>query len=198
MHSAGRNAQTTSFRANDVIRPAYSIGPGERYSNGPNRRQRFFASLTPMRRPSTVAERQILEEAQAGLDFPILEPGSLPLGYRLVGVDMMEHCRAIVTFNVRRSKDWMRLTQRVAELPLEAELNLTQQPYSQVCYRGKTFLVIAGAFMGEPSDGRWHSSRRSVAWEHAGRICELQQIIATSVPLATALRIAASCKSRPR
>jgi len=154
-------------------------------------------SLAPMRKPRTVVERRIFDEAQGALDFPILEPRSLPQGYRLVGTDMLQHCRKLVTFNLRRPNDLMRLTQRLADLPLEAELILTAQPYTSLSYRGRTFLIIAGAFMGEPSDGRWHDSRRSIAWEHDGRICELQQIIATSVPLATAIAVAASCKIRP-
>ncbi len=149
-----------------------------------------------MRRPTTVAERRVLARAQAGLDFTLLAPRSLPHGYHIVDADMLEHCRTLVTLFIRHGRDWMRLTQRRADLSLEAELQLTAQPYVTQSYRGTSYYIIAGTFMGEPSDGRWHNSRRKIGWDHDGRICELLQIIETSVPLEAALRIAASCRER--
>jgi hypothetical protein len=149
-----------------------------------------------MRRLSTIAERRLLENAQAQLDFTLLAPRSLPRGYRITGLDMLDHCRTLVTLFIREGRDWIRLTQRRSDLSLEDELILTAQPYSTLTHKGKSYFIIAGTFMGEPSDGRWHSSRRKIAWQHDGRICELLQIIETSVPFEVALRIAASCREQ--
>ncbi len=148
------------------------------------------------RRPATIAERRVLEEAQAKLDFTMLVPRSLPAGYRIVGADMLDHCGTLVTLFIREGRDWMRLTQRRSDLSLEDELRLAEQPYSKLAHKGTSYCLIAGTFIGEPSDGRWHSSRRKIAWEHDGRICELLQIIDTSVPLDAALRIVASCREQ--
>jgi hypothetical protein len=149
-----------------------------------------FSGLTP-------AEADRAAHLQASVNFPILLPGSLPFGYRLVSVKTVEHAGdlAIMAFRGPWGRSF-RLTERIATLALRTELAGAGIPYRTVLYRGRDFAVIRGEFVGEPVDlWHWHDTRDAVAWEQDGLICEIGVIRAHGPGLSRCLRIASSLRS---
>lgn len=153
---------------------------------------RVSGSLTPLRPSPDGGELVLVEEAAAGVDFPLVVPSRIPRGYRLTALDVVPNSRDVMTFVYRASPlRSFRFTQRTHALALADELRLARVPsLTMSTGRGQRH-VICGGFVGEPVDvWHWHRTRRSVAWEQEGLICELEAIIASSPSLWAMLRVA--------
>jgi hypothetical protein len=156
--------------------------------------QRFVDEHKPMRSQLLESEAAILKRVHGLVSFELLAPRAVPFGYRLARDDLVPHDRSLAALIYEgRSGKWFRFAQRARTFPLIEELEVTRVPHSLHKLEGLEFYVVHGAFVGEPGDSRhWHTTRRSIAWEQEGSICEIAQVIDESPSLWVALRIAAS------
>ena len=150
--------------------------------------------LFPLSRLKSVSERKLIDAAQGAVEFQLLRPSMTPLGYRLAHLDLVPGCRDLATFVFLGPRDRsFVLSQRPCYVPLTAELELAHQPFTTLSYQGRTLHVVHGAYGGEPIDGSfWVSTRRSLAWEQKGLICEVRQVLGRSPRLTSLLRFAMS------
>jgi hypothetical protein len=159
-----------------------------------------LAGLRPARRVGSAAERALLDDVREQVAFDLAHPARVPLRWRLAEVDLVPGARTMATlvFAGPRRRAF-RLTQRVPTVSLMEEAELLGHASHAVGYRGGTYLVFGGAWAaGEPVDGwHWHRTRRVVAWERGGAICELEEVIGNGIGLRGALRVAHGTRAAP-
>jgi len=155
---------------------------------------RPFRWLFPLSRLESKPEHELIGAAQAAVDFQLLRPSMIPRGYRLAHLDLVPGCRDLATlvFLGPGERSFV-LSQRPRYMPLTAELELAHQPFTTLSYQGWTLHVVHGAYGGEPIDRSfWVSTRRSLAWEGKGLICEVRQVLGRSPRLTSLVRFAMS------
>jgi len=148
----------------------------------------------------TKADLVLAARAQASVDFTLLLPSTLPLGYSLVGTRGVEFARDLVmmTFAGPRRKSF-RLTERRASMSLRTELAGAGIPHEAVRFANQDFELIGGEFVGEPVDlWHWHTTRRAISWEQGGVICEIGAVVAEAPSLRQCLQIAAAVQPLTR
>lgn len=160
----------------------------------PTRLARLASRLVPMRRPDRPSELKVLAIAQGAVDFRLLAPNLVPIRYSLDRVDLVPNSRdlAILIYEGggRRS---FRLSVRSSLAPLRDELLLSNTPHMPIEYAGREYALVSGGYVGEPVDvWHWHTTRRSIAWEQEGLICELEEVIDSGPSLWISFRVAAS------
>jgi hypothetical protein len=162
-------------------------------SPAPDRLIRLRAALTPVRRATAPAERAVLAETRGQVGFDLAVPSVLPRGWRITGHDLVPGARSLATLLLSGPRGgFLRLTERLPTVPLSEEVALLGHPHRTLEFRGQTYVLFDGAWAaGEPVDGwHWHRTRRVVAWERDGVICELEHVVGRGPGLARTLRVA--------
>jgi hypothetical protein len=137
----------------------------------------------------------LVAQAQAQVDFPILQPAKLPRGYSLWKAEWIPYARDLVFLSYRGAgHKSFRFTQRIGTVSLAEELRATRVPYEVVDLARKYFIVL-GAYDGEPGDvWHWHATRRVIKWEQDGMLCDIAIVLVEGPSVEDCVRIATSVR----
>lgn len=198
-----RRSVNATFRTGDLSLYRSSAGNpsrGERLPlsrldpNWPTSTRDYLLAHLPARTPNTEAELGLAHDVQSLIDFELLVPASLPFGHRLSGSDQIPYCRTLATLLFTQgSYRQFRLSQRTTTNSLAFELSAVQLPHAFITVADRQVAIIYGSYAtGEPLYWQWHKSRRTLAWEERGRVCDLDLVIRNGPSLPLCLRVIAS------
>lgn len=134
----------------------------------------------------------MIDDAAGNARFAAWRPAKVPVGFTVVGVDVVPYSKDVVT--IRLSGPGTRaleISQRLAWLPLKEELETAGVPFDRVP-GSRPIYLMHGKYGGEPIDLSFWSTRHALVFQRGEVRVECREMVGGGPGLSALVRFARS------